>query len=146
MVPASKNTGIPFGDIYKKIASFRIKDIQKSIGRKLTLKEKIAFIFLKHKLRHALKESMDAGDISLIIGIAGLAFLALCLLLPYFMIAAIASAIVAIVTGHRTSKKDPGNKNAKIGKLLGWITLGLITAFFIAILIAFANLGSWSFG
>ncbi len=133
-------------DIHKKIASLRIKDIQKTIGRNLTLKEKVSFFILKQKLKHAPKESMDAGDISLIIGIAGLAFLALYFLTPFFMIAAIGSAIVAIVTGHRTRKKDPGNKNAKIGKLLGWITVGLITAFFIAILIAFASIGSWSFG
>lgn len=146
MVPDSNNAGISFGKIYEKIASLSFKDIQKSIGRKLTLKEKIAFIILKQKLRHAPKEAMDAGDISLILGIASLAFLALYFLFPYFMIAAIASAIAAIVTGHRTRKKDPTNKNAKIGKLLGWITVGLITAFFIAILIAFASIGSWSFG
>ena len=146
MVPTSNNISIPFGDICKKIASLRIKDIQKSIGRKLTLKEKISFFIVKQKLRHQPKESLKEGDIALIFGIAGLVFLALYFLLPYFMIASIASAIVAIVSGHKIRKKDPGNKNAKIGKLLGWITVGLITAFFIAILIAFASIGSWSFG
>jgi hypothetical protein len=144
--PVSNNTLIPLENIYSKIASLSIKDIQKSIGRKLTLKEKIALLILKQKRRHVPKEPMNAGDISLILGIASLAFLALYFLLPYTLIAAIGAAIVAIVTGHRTRKKDPGNKNAKIGKLLGWITVGLITGFFIAILIAFASIGSWGFG
>jgi hypothetical protein len=146
MVPASGNSTILPGKIYKKIASLKIKDIQKSIGRKLTLKEKISFFILKQKLRYKPKESLKEGDIPLIVGIASLIFLLLAFLLPYFMIAAIGSAIVAIVSGHRIRKKDPSNKNAKIGKLLGWITLGLITIFFIIILIALASIGSWSFG
>jgi Na+/H+ antiporter NhaD/arsenite permease-like protein len=147
MVPVSDINSVPLGKMHKKITSIKIKDIQKSIGRKLTLKEKISFFILKQKLRHQPKESVNAGDVSLILGIAGLVFLALYFLVGfYFMIPAVASAIVAIVTGHRTRKKDPANKNAKIGKLLGWVTVGLITAFFIAILIAFASIGSWSFG
>jgi len=89
---------------------------------------------------------MNAGDISLILGIASLAFIALYFFLPFSLILAIASGIVAIVTGHRARKKDPANKNAKIGKLLGWITAGLIKAFFIALIIAFASIGSWRFG
>ena len=146
MVPDSTHTVIPFADKYKKIASLSVKDIQKLIGRKLTLKEKISFSILKQKLRHKPKDSMNAGDISLILGIASLAFIALYFFLPFSLILAIASGIVAIITGHRARKKDPANKNAKIGKLLGWITVGLITAFFIAIIIAFASIGSWSFG
>ena len=145
MVPASNNIHIPLGDIYKKIASLRIKDIQKSIGRKLTLKEKISFFIVKQKLRHKQKESLNEGDIALIFGIAGLVFLALAFLLPYFMIASITSAIVAIVSGHRLRKKDPDNKKAKIAKILGWITVGLITAFFIIIIIALAANGGWFF-
>jgi hypothetical protein len=132
--------------MYKKIASLPAKDIQKLIGRKLTLKERISFFILKQKLRHKPKDSMNAGDISLILGIAGLVFIALYFFLPFSLVLAIASGIVAIVTGHRARKKDPANKNAKIGKLLGWITVGLITVFFIAVLIAFASIGSWSFG
>jgi hypothetical protein len=145
MVPASHNTGIPVEDIYKKIASLKIKDIQKSIGRKLTLKEKISFFIVKQKLRHSSKQPVNAGDVSLILGIASLVFILLALLLPYLLSVSIATAIVAIVTGHRTRKKDPANKNAKLGKILGWITLGLITAFFIVLIIAFASNGSWSF-
>jgi hypothetical protein len=146
MVPASNSISIPFSGFYKKIASLRIKDIQKSIGRKLTLKEKVSFIIIKQKLRHQKKESLNGGDVSLILGIASLAFIALYFFVPFSLILAIASGIIAIVTGHRARKKDPANKNAKIGKLLGWVTVGLITAFFIAILIAFASIGSWSFG
>jgi hypothetical protein len=146
MVPASNNIIIPSAEMYTKIASLPTKDIQKLIGRKLTLKEKISLFILKQKLRHRSKESVNAGDISMILGIAGLVFLLLAFLLPYFLGASIASAIVAIVTGHRTRKKDPANKKAKIGKLLGWITLGLISLFFIIILIELSSIGSWSFG
>jgi len=147
MIPDPKNTIIPFAGMDKRIASLSVKDIQKLIGRKLTLKERISFLILKQKLKHKPKESLNEGDISLIFGIAGLVFLALALLLtPYFMIASITSAIVAIVSGHRLRKKDPGNKKAKTAKLLGWITLGLIVAGFIIIIIAFASIGSWSFG
>ncbi len=146
IVPSSKNIIIPPRDIYNKIASLRIKDIQKSIGRKMTLKERISFFILKQKLRHKPKESVNGGDISLILGIASLVFILLAFLLPYLLSVSIAAAIVAIVSGHRIRKKDPANKNAKIGKLLGWITLGLITVFFIVLIIAFASLGSWSFG
>jgi hypothetical protein len=89
---------------------------------------------------------LNAGDIALILGIASLVFVLLAILLRIFIIAAISAAIVAIVTGHRTRKRDPSNKNAKAGKLLGWITLGLITAFFIAIIIALAANGGWYFG
>jgi hypothetical protein len=141
MVPVSNHHLIPSKDITGKIASLRIKDIQRSIGRSLTLKEKISFFILKKKLSHQPKESVNAGNISLILGIASLAFILLALLLPYLLGVSIASAIVAIVTGHRTRKKDPDDKNAKIGKLLGWISLGLITAFFIVIIIALSSFG-----
>ena len=146
MVPTTTHTIISLGDINKKPVSQSFKDIQKLIGRKLTVKEKISFFIVKQKLRHQPKDPMNAGDISLILGIASLAFIALYFLLPFSLVLAIASGIVAIVTGHRARKKDPANKNAKIGKLLGWITVGLVTAFFIAIIIAFASIGSWSFG
>src|SRR5258706_10234618 len=109
MVPDSNNIGIPSGDMYKKIASLSAKDIQKLTGRKLTLKEKISFLILKQKLRHKPKKSVNAGDISLILGIASLVFILLAFLLPYLLSVSIASAIVAIVTGHRTRKKDPAN-------------------------------------
>src|SRR5258705_3923886 len=99
MVPDSTNIIIPFADTYKKIANLSIKDIQKLIGRKLTLKERISFFILKQKLRHKPKDSMNAGDISLILGIAGLVFIALYFFLPFSLVLAIASGILAIVTG-----------------------------------------------
>lgn len=146
IVPSSNNIIIPLGDIHKKIASLRIKDIQKSIGRKMTLKERISFFILKQKLRHKPKESMNGGEIALIFGIAGLALLLVAVFLPYFLSASVASAIVAIVAGSKTRKNDPANKKARLAKLLGWITLGLIGILFIIIIISFASIGSWSFG
>src|SRR5690348_7557319 len=77
MVPDPGNMSTPVADIRKKIASLHIKDIQKLIGRKLTLKEKISFFILKQKLKNEPKESLNEGDVALIVGIAGLVFLAL---------------------------------------------------------------------
>jgi hypothetical protein len=114
MVPDPKNTVIPFTGMYKKIGSLSTKDIQKLIGRKLTLKERISFLILKQKLKHKPKESLNEGDIALIFGIAGLVFLALALLLtPYFMIASITSAIVAIVSGTQAQEKRSRNKKQR---------------------------------
>ena len=95
MVPNTTNTIISFSDMYRKITSLPTKDIQKLIGRKLTLKERISLFILKQKLKHKPKESLNEGDIALVFGIAGLIFLLLAFLLPYFLAASIASAIVA---------------------------------------------------
>jgi hypothetical protein len=145
-IPSSISKIIPVGDIYKRIASLKVKDIQKLIGRKLTLKEKISVFILKQKLRHKPKESANTGEIAFIFGIAGAALLLLSLFLPVLLIASFISAIVAISLGYITKKDDPGIKKARVARLLGWITAGLIAIFFIVIIIAFASIGSWSFG
>ena len=139
-VPPSTSKIIPVGDIYKKIASLKIKDIQKLVGRKLTIKEKISFLILRHKLIHTPKDKQNKGQTALIFGIAGLALLIVGLFLPYVILVSLVSAILAVVFGSVAKKQDPSDNNALIGKLLGWITLGLIALLAILVIVLIASL------
>lgn len=140
-IPPSASKTIPGGDIYKKIASLKVKDIQKLIGRKLTWKERIVCGLLKHKLKHRGRpaDDLNKGETALIFGIGSLVLLLISFLLYPFFFGALGSAILAIVVGSSVLKKDRSDKDAKTGKLLGWITLGLITAL---ILVAVAALNA----
>lgn len=122
----STETIIPDGGIYKKIASLKIKDVQKFVGRKLTIKEKISFLALKHKIKHPSKNNKGKGQTAFVFGIVGLALLVAGLFIPYILLGSLAAAIVAIVIGSGASKQDPSDRKAHAGKLMGWITLGLI--------------------
>jgi flagellar biosynthesis protein FlhB len=145
-IPSSNSAIIPVEGMYKKIDSQKVKDIQKLIGRKLTLKERIAFFILKQKLRHIPKETTNEGEIALIFGIAAVSLLVLSLFFPFLMIASLIASIIAIITGSVTKKREPGNQKAKTGKMLGLITLAIIAILFIILLVVFASLGTWSFG
>jgi len=79
------------------ITSLKVKDIQKMLGRKLTLKEKIALLVLKHKLKHVPKETSKAGNTALIFGIIGVALLAIGLFVGPLLIGSIIAAIVAML-------------------------------------------------
>lgn len=124
------------------ISRLKIKDVQKLLGRKLKLKEKIALKFYQWKLKKKKEidgdKAEDKGTTSMILGISGLASL----FIPYAGIAAIPLAILAIIFGNQAKKLDPKNKKAKTGVILGWITLGLIV---IAVAIVIAILASWGF-
>ncbi len=141
-IPSSTSKIIPVGDIYKKIASLKIKDIQKLTGRKLTIKEKISFLILKHKLKQQADDKKSKGQTAFIFGIVGLGLLLVGLFVPYVILGALVSAILAIVVGSVAKKQDPSDKKAHAGKLLGWITLGLIAFLLILVVALFA---SWSF-
>ncbi|MEP7372550.1 MAG: hypothetical protein ABI675_04125 [Chitinophagaceae bacterium] len=121
---SSSTTVIPDGYLFKKMATLKIKDIQKIAGRKLTLKEKIGFIILKHKIKHQSKKNQKQGDAAFILGIAGLGLFIIGLFVPVLLLGSLVAAIAAVVTG--SVAKDPSNKKAHAGKLLGWITLGLL--------------------
>ena len=136
--PVNKMT--PDSYIYKKITTLKIKDIQKIAGRKLTLKEKIGFIILKHKIKRQSKSSQKQGETALIFGIAALGLFIIGLFAPILLLGSLIAAIVAVVTG--SVAKDPSNRKARAGKLLGWITLGLIALLVIVAVIALASL-SW---
>jgi len=144
-LPAKPGKSIPVDQLYKKISSMKLRDFQKLSGRKLTLKEKISFGILKHKIKKNQKNDKGAGNgqLSLILGIAGLAFFVSGVFLPALFIPSLVSAVVAVVLGSVAKKQNPNDRKAHAGKLLGWITLGLLTLLTILAIIALA---SWDWG
>ena len=121
--------------------SLRIKDIEKMRGRKLSLKEKIAVIILRTKLKHAPKEDKQPGNLALIFGISAAATFLLGLLVPPILFASLAAAIVAIVLGSNAKRKNPSDGKARAAVLLGWITLGLLALLTVVAVIALAEWG-----
>src|SRR5213083_2990014 len=74
--PKSINTTIyPPEEAYKKLTSLKMKEVQKLIGRKLTFKEKISLLVLKHVSNK--REQSKKGSTALGFGIAALALLLL---------------------------------------------------------------------
>ena len=122
------------------MASLKIKEIQKIIGRKLTFKEKISFLVLKHTTK---KEAQTKkGNTALIFGIVGVGLLLIGLFVPFVILGAIAGAIVAIVLGSGAKKQDPSDQKARAAVLLGWITLGA-TALLLIIATIVVLSGAW---
>jgi cytochrome c-type biogenesis protein CcmH/NrfG len=144
-IPALEANPTPVENLYKKIASLKIKDIQKLTGKKFTLKEKIAILILKHKIkrqqkRAAREEKKSEGQTAFTFGIIALVLLIAGLFLPYVILGSLIAAIIAIVTGSMAKKKDPNDRKAHAGKLMGWITLGLIA---LLLALAVALLAAW---
>lgn len=129
------------------IITAKVKDVEKLLGRKMKLKEKIGFKILQHKLK---KESYrkkgepgaEKGKLAMILGIIGIA----CLLIPYAAIASIPLAILAIVFGNQAKKQNPNDGQAKAGVILGWVTLGLVTLAIILVVAILASWGGWGWG
>ena len=126
-----------------RIASMKTKEAQKILGRKMTLKEKIAFKITQYKIKKALKNKekgkASKGQTAFI-----LSLISLCVLfIPYLSIAAIPLAIVGIVMGAQAKKENPNDKKANTAIILGIITLGLVV---LAIIFIIAILASFSWG
>lgn len=139
--PGIDNGIIPPGSLYTHIASLKVKDIQKAIGRKLTIKERLGLIFLKKQVKRKGGESSKQGQASFILGLASVALLigALFLWGP-LLVGALIASILAIVFGSMAKKDNPNDKKALAGRLMGWITLGLIVILVVAIIAAFADI------
>ena len=123
-----------------KIFSLKIKEIEKDAGKKFTLKEKIFIKLFQLQLKKELNrntndEPSKKGKTSKILGITGLVLL----FVPYATLAALPLSIIAIVMGTNAANENPNDKNARTGKILGWITLGLFILFLIAALIFIAT-------
>jgi hypothetical protein len=142
IIPPSKNIIIPQGNVYQKIASLKLKDFQKLIGRKLTLKEKIGFLVLKSKIKHRGKAATTQGHTAMVFGILAIGLFVLGLFVPYVIIGSFVASIVAIISGSVALKRDKNDRKAFVGKLLGWITLGLIA---LILILAVIWLSSWGF-
>ena len=110
------------------------------IGRKLTLKEKIAFLILKKKLKKQADETSSSGEAAFIIGILGLVLLIAGLFVPYIILGSLVAGIIAIVMGSMAKRKDPSDTKARAALLMGWITLGLIA---FLLLLAAIVVASW---
>jgi hypothetical protein len=129
----------PSAELYQKFTSLKIKDVQKLIGRKLTIKEKIAFLIVKHSAKKRVKGNTQ-GQTALTFGIAAAVMLILGLFIPYIIIGALIAGILAVVLGSVAKKQDPSDKKAYAGALLGWITLGAIA---LIIILAIVIVSSW---
>jgi len=109
------------------LLSLKPQDITRLTGKKLSLGEKIVLNFFRYKLKRQLqhtgkKEVKASGKTAFILGLTGL----LCIFIPYFILASIPLAVLAIVIGSKARKADPHNRKAKTGIILGVITLGII--------------------
>src|SRR6185295_12086927 len=113
---------------------------QKLIGRKLTLKEKLSFLILKHTSKR--KAQSSKGSTALGFGIAGLAILLIGLFVPFVGWFALAAGILAIVLGNKAKKEDPSDKKAHTAVTLGWITIGIFVLAVIAAAILISS-GGW---
>ena len=138
---STSNTTInPSEDVFKKLTSLKTKEVQKLIGRKLTLKEKISFLILKHTTGR--KAQSKKGNTALIFGIVGVGLFLIGLFVPFVILGAIAGAIVAIVLGSGAKNQDPSDQKARAAVLLGWITLGA-TALLLIIAAIVVLSGAW---
>lgn len=140
IIPPDTKIILP-GNTINKIVSLKIGDVQKMIGRKLTLKEKISFLILRHQLKHKADSKNVQSKLALIFGILAAALLVGGLFIPALFVGSLVGSIVAIVLGTIARKENSSDKKALAAILLGWITLGLLTLLVLVIIIILAN---WS--
>jgi hypothetical protein len=123
----------------------KINEIEKNTGKKIKIKEKIVIKIFQHKAKKELKaiaedKPSSKGKTAKILGIIGLVLL----VIPYTALAALPLSIIAIVMGSNALKENPKDKNARTGKILGWITLGLFVLLLLAAIIFIAEYaGFW---
>jgi len=126
-----------------RIATMKIKEAEKILGRKFSLKEKIAFKIAQIKLKKDLKAKVEGkpskGQNSMVLGIIGLA----CLLIPFGVIASIPLAIIAIITGSQAKRENKDDRKAQTGIILGIVTLGLIALAILLVIAIIASGGFW---
>jgi hypothetical protein len=126
-----------------KIATMKTKEVEKLLGRKLTLKEKISLKIAQLKIKKGLRskeeEKSNKGQTAMILGIIGLA----CIIIPYGILASIPLAILAIVMGSQAKKANKNDGKAQTGIILGIVTLGLVA---LAIIVVAIWLASWGWG
>jgi len=133
IVPREKKDTLTSVQMLYQILPVRVKNFEKLAGRKLSLKEKIAYKIWRNKTLTARHDSgqTDKGKWAMILGIAALACL---LIIPIGPLVALPAAIAAILLGYSARKINRADKKAKAGIILGWITLGILVfaALFVA--------------
>lgn len=135
----SKTAILSTSELRQKLISLKTRDLQKLIGRKLTLKEKIGLLVLKYTSNK--KTQSKKGSTALTFGIAGLVLLILGLFIPYIIIGALIASILAIVLGSNAKRQDSSDAKARTAVLLGWITLGAIALLLILAAVVIATYG-----
>lgn len=130
------NTRFP-AQVYQKIGSLKIREVQKLIGRRLTLKEKISFLALKHTSKK--QEQRSKGSTALGFGIAALAILLMGLFVPFVIWLSLPAAILAIIIGSKAKKLDPSDKKAHTAVTLGWVAIGIFVLIGIAVIIVLSS-------
>lgn len=135
----------------KDLLKMKVKDIEKLSGRKLTLKEKIAFLILKLKLKKNKdffnpENSSSAGNTALILGILALIFA----LIPWYtLILAIPLGILAITKGSKARRAGGADaRKGNAGKILGFIALGILLFWLLLLLVIVIIFSSifWGWG
>jgi hypothetical protein len=129
---------------YKYISTLKIKEAEKLLGRKMKLKEKIAFKAFQWKIKrgyYPLKadDKTGKGKTAMILGIIAVASL----FVPYLSIASIPCAILAIIFGNQAKKINPNDGQAKAGAILGWVAIGLFILALILVVAILASSGFW---
>ncbi|MBS1918859.1 MAG: hypothetical protein JST17_01250 [Bacteroidetes bacterium] len=132
---------LPGNEIINRIASLKLKDFQKLSRRKFTLKEKLGFLILKHRLKHQANENKKPGNTAFMLALIGLGLLVLGLFVPYIILGSIVAAILAIALGSSAYKKDHSDRKAHAAKIIGWLTLAITVLFLI---IAAIIIATWS--
>jgi hypothetical protein len=136
--PASLNGASPSVTLLKKVSTYKEKELRKQLGRKLTLKEKVAFFLLKKKAKKMAAEEGKTGENSFVAGLIAIGLLVTGLFFAPLLIGSLIAAIVAIASGSKALKIEPVNKKARTGRLLGWITIASLVGIAIAILVFLA--------
>ena len=124
-----------------KVASMKIKEVEKIFGRRLTLREKIAFKIAQHKIKKALRSQAEGkeskGQTAFILSLIGLCLL----IVPYANLASLPLAIIGLTMGIKAKKENPNDTKAQTAIILSIVTLGLIVLGIIAIIIWVAAWG-----
>jgi|SRR5436190_11777380 len=145
-IPSQKDSLVSvnaFSFTMKDIAGMKLKDLEKITGKKLSLKEKIAFKILQWKIKKGLTHEgtnkKDKSKTAMILGIIGLASL----FIPYLIVVSIPCTVLALVFGYEARKINPEDSKARTAIILGWISVGL---YILALALVIAILATWSWG
>jgi hypothetical protein len=126
-----------------RIATMKIKEAEKILGRKFTLKEKIAFKITQLKLKKGLKAKAEGksskGQTAFILSLIGICLL----LVPYLSIASLPLAIIGLVMGSQAKKENPNDSKAKTAIILSLVTLGLLVLAILLVIAILASGGWW---
>ena len=126
-----------------RIATMKIKEAEKILGRKFTLKEKIAFKIAQLKLKKDLKAKAEGksskGQTAFVLSLVGICLL----LVPYASIASLPLAIIGLVMGSQAKKENPNDSKAKTAIVLSLVTLGLLVLAVLLVIAIIASGGWW---